>query len=128
MTRFFTFSHLTHHLIPHKYWLQTTSLKFYCHFDQNQIFYTPLFCKFPFSKHYHKLLFSPLFLHYILKTQKFIFVPMPDDLTFWLSKQGVTNFVPILHQNPYKYWIKRQLLFYSSSLLSQANMQNYCAV
>lgn len=50
MTRFFTFSHPIHHLNPHKYWLQTTPLKFYYHFDQNQTFCTPLFCKFSFPK------------------------------------------------------------------------------
>lgn len=90
--RFFTFSHLTHHLIPHKYWLQTTSLKFYYHFDQNQTFCTPLFCKFLFSNHSHKLLFFPLFLYHILKTQKFIFVPMSDDLTFLIVKTGCHQF------------------------------------
>ena len=90
--RFFTFSHLTHHLIPHKYWLQTTSLKFYYHFDQNQTFCTPLFCKFLFSNHSHKLLFSPLFLYRILKNKEFIFVPMPDDLTFLIVKTGCHQF------------------------------------
>ena len=123
MTRFFTFSHLTHHLTPHKYWLQTTSLKFYYHFDQNQTFYTPLFCKFLFLKHKHKLLFSPLFLYHILKTQKFIFVPMPDDLTFLIAKTWCHQFRTYFVQNPYKYWRKRRLFFYSSSLLSQVNKQ-----
>nr|DAT25743.1 MAG TPA: hypothetical protein [Caudoviricetes sp.] len=92
ITRFFTFLHLIHHLIPHKYWLRTTSLEFYYHFDQNQTFYTPLFCKFPFSKYCHKLLLSPLFLYHILKTQNFIFVPMPDDLTFLIAKTWCHQF------------------------------------
>lgn len=104
MTRFFTFSHLTHHLTPHKYWLRTTSLEFYYHFDQNQTFYTPLFCKFSFSNHSHKFLFFPLFLHHILKNQKFIFIPMPDDLTFLIAKTGCHQFRTYFSQNPYKYW------------------------
>nr|DAX64214.1 MAG TPA: hypothetical protein [Caudoviricetes sp.] len=50
------------------------------------------FASFHFQKHNYKLLFYPTFSYRILRNQEFIFVPMPDDLTFLIAQTGCHQF------------------------------------